>query len=87
MQEKHSAIKREHPAQHEIYSHFLFLWLLFALLDPNSAYQHKCGSGTRNAAYGYPKYLHEGVGKSLLYEVEIEKKKKMTSQEMPIITS
>jgi hypothetical protein len=44
-----SALKREHPAlqKHENYVLFLFLWVIFALLDPDP--QFECRSGSSNS--------------------------------------
>ncbi len=48
LQEKPSALKREHPALKkgnlEIYKFFLFLWVILPLLDPDPV----CGSGSRD---------------------------------------
>ncbi len=46
LQEKPSALKREHPALQnmKILYFFLFLWVIFALLDPDP--QFECGSGS-----------------------------------------
>jgi hypothetical protein len=51
LQEKPSALKREHPALQnmKILYFFLFLWVIFALLDPDPATQintDPCGSGS-----------------------------------------
>jgi hypothetical protein len=45
LQEKPSALKREHPVlkNMKILDFFLFLWVIFALLDSN------CGSGSSNS--------------------------------------
>jgi hypothetical protein len=50
LQEKPTALKREHPALQnmKILYFFLFLWVIFALLDPDPDRQFECGSG-----YGY----------------------------------
>jgi hypothetical protein len=45
LQENPSAQKKEHPA-HEILNFFLFLWVLFAFLDPDSADQNQSGHGS-----------------------------------------
>jgi hypothetical protein len=55
LQENPSALKREHPAlQHMKFLYFfLFLWVIFALLDPDSASQinaDPCGSGSKTLA-------------------------------------
>jgi hypothetical protein len=46
LQEKPSALKREHLVfkHHKILDLFLFLWVIFALLDP----EFECGSGNSN---------------------------------------
>jgi hypothetical protein len=48
LQEKLSALKREHPVQKnmKILDFFLFLWVIFALLDPDPDSQFECGSGS-----------------------------------------
>jgi hypothetical protein len=48
LQEKPSALKREHPALQnmKILYFFLFLWVIFALLDPDPVPQFECGSGS-----------------------------------------
>jgi hypothetical protein len=48
LQEKPSALKREHPALQnlKILYFFLFLWVIFALLDPDLDPQFVCGSGS-----------------------------------------
>jgi hypothetical protein len=51
LQEKPSALKIEHPALQnmKILYFFLFLWVIFALLDPDPATQinaDPCGSGS-----------------------------------------
>jgi hypothetical protein len=51
LQEKPSALKREHPVlkNMKILDFFLFLWVIFALLDPDPATQinaDPCGSGS-----------------------------------------
>jgi hypothetical protein len=48
---KPSALKREHPVlkNMKILDFFLFLWVIFALLDPDPATQNNadpCGSGS-----------------------------------------
>jgi hypothetical protein len=45
-QKKPSALKREHPVlkNMKILDFFLFLWVIFALLDPDP--QFECGSGS-----------------------------------------
>jgi hypothetical protein len=50
-QEKPSALKREHPALQKIkfFTFFLFLWIIFALLNPDPTVQinaDPCGSGS-----------------------------------------
>jgi hypothetical protein len=35
LQKKPSALKREHPALQNMTNFFLFLWVIFALLDPD----------------------------------------------------
>jgi hypothetical protein len=49
LQEKPSALKKEHPAlpNMKILYFFLFLWVIFALLDPDPD-PHECGSGSSN---------------------------------------
>jgi hypothetical protein len=49
LQEKPSALKREHPVLKniKILDFFLFLWVIFALLDPDP--QFECGSGSSNS--------------------------------------
>jgi hypothetical protein len=48
LQEKPSALKREHPALQKIkiVSFFLFFGLIFALLDPDPDPHFLCGSGS-----------------------------------------
>jgi hypothetical protein len=51
LQEKPSALKREHPVlkNMKILDFFLFLWVIFGLLDPDPAPQinaDPCGSGS-----------------------------------------
>jgi hypothetical protein len=48
VQEKPSALRRELPALQNMkfYNFFIFLWVIFALLDPDPADQNQCGSGT-----------------------------------------
>ncbi len=51
LQEKPSALKREHPALQtmKLVSFFLLFWVIFALLDPDPAAQinaDPCGSGS-----------------------------------------
>jgi hypothetical protein len=55
LQEKPSALKREHPVlkNMKILDFFLFLWVILALLDPDL--QFSCGSmriRIRNPAHG-----------------------------------
>jgi hypothetical protein len=47
LQEKLSALKRDHlELQHmKILYFFLFLWVIFTLLDPDPDPQFECGSG------------------------------------------
>jgi hypothetical protein len=47
-QKKPSALKREHPALEnmKILYFFLFLWVIFALLDPKPHFE--CGSSNSN---------------------------------------
>jgi hypothetical protein len=47
--EKPSALKKEHPAlQNTKFPYFfLFMWAIFALLDPDP--QFECGSGSSNS--------------------------------------
>jgi hypothetical protein len=51
IQEKPSALKREHPVlkNMKILNIFLFLWVIFALLDPDPDLQFECGSGSSNS--------------------------------------
>jgi hypothetical protein len=61
LQEKPSALKREHPALQnvKILYFFLFLWVIFALLDPDPAAQinaDPCGSGSGSGS----ETLHPG---------------------------
>jgi hypothetical protein len=51
LQEKPSALKREHPVLEnmKILDFFLFLWVSFALLDPDPDPQFECGSGSSNS--------------------------------------
>jgi hypothetical protein len=51
LQEKPSALEREHPALQnmKILYFFLFLWVIFALLDPDPDQQLKCGFGSSNS--------------------------------------
>jgi hypothetical protein len=46
LQEKPSALKREHPVfkNMKILDFFQFLWVIFALLDPDPDPQFECGS-------------------------------------------
>jgi hypothetical protein len=51
LQEKQSALKREHTAlksqNHETSPPFFpFLWVIFDLQDPDPADQNQCGSGS-----------------------------------------
>jgi hypothetical protein len=39
LQEKHSALKRENPALQKMKILYFFLWIIFALLDPDPATQ------------------------------------------------
>jgi hypothetical protein len=52
LQENPSALKREHPALQnmKIQYFFLFLWVIFALLDPDPDPQFVCGSDPDLAA-------------------------------------
>jgi hypothetical protein len=49
LQQKPSALKREHPVlkNMKIQKFFLFLWVIFALLDPDP--QFECRSGSSNS--------------------------------------
>jgi hypothetical protein len=51
LQEKPSALKREHPAfqKMKILSFFLFFGVIFALLDPDPDPQFVCGSGSSSS--------------------------------------
>jgi hypothetical protein len=51
LQEKPSALKREHPVLKNMKNldFFLFLWIIFALLDPEPDPQFECGSGSSNS--------------------------------------
>jgi hypothetical protein len=51
LQEKPSALKREHPALQnmKILYLFQFLWVIFALLDPDPHFECGCGSGSSNS--------------------------------------
>jgi hypothetical protein len=51
LQEMPSALKREHPVlkNMKILDCFLFLWVIFALLDPDLDPQFECGSGSRSS--------------------------------------
>ncbi len=58
LQAKPSALKKEHPVlQNKKFLHIaLFLWIIFARLDPDPAEQNQCGSGswsTRNPTLVY----------------------------------
>jgi hypothetical protein len=48
LHEKPSALKKEHPTLQsmKILDFFLFLWVIFALLDPDPDPQFECGSGS-----------------------------------------
>jgi hypothetical protein len=50
LQEKPSALKREHPALQnmEILNFFLLLWVIFVLLDPDPLTWVEFGSESRN---------------------------------------
>jgi hypothetical protein len=49
-QEKPSALKREHPALQKLkfINFFLFLWVIFALLDPDPDCESGPGYGSRD---------------------------------------
>jgi hypothetical protein len=51
LQEKPSALDREHPVfkNMKILDFFLSLWVIFALLDPDPDPQFECGSGSSNS--------------------------------------
>jgi hypothetical protein len=51
LQEKLSALKREQPVlkNMKILAFFLFMWVIFALLDPDPVQQFECGSGSSNS--------------------------------------
>jgi hypothetical protein len=51
LQEKPSALKKEYPALQnvKILHFFLFLWVIFSLLDPDPDPQFECGSGSSNS--------------------------------------
>jgi hypothetical protein len=68
LHEKPSALKREHPVlkNMKILDFFLFLWVIFALLDPDpdpatQINADPCGSGSETLVFllttGLPKYL------------------------------
>jgi hypothetical protein len=50
LQEKPSAIKREHPALQKMkfINYFIFFWLIFALLDPHPDCKSGSGYGSRD---------------------------------------
>jgi hypothetical protein len=50
LQEKPSALKREHPVlkNMKILDFFLFLWVIYALLDPELQFECGSGSGSSN---------------------------------------
>jgi hypothetical protein len=54
LQEKPSALKREHPALQnmKILYFFLFLWVIFVLLDPDPQFECGSGSGSEPKFYG-----------------------------------
>jgi hypothetical protein len=54
LQEKPSALKREHPVlkNMKILDFFLFFWVIFVLLDPDPDPQIECGSGSSSST-GY----------------------------------
>jgi hypothetical protein len=51
LQEKPSALKREHSVlkNTKFLGFFLFLWVIFALLDPDPDPQYECGYGSSNS--------------------------------------
>jgi hypothetical protein len=51
LQEKSSALKREHPVlkNMEILDFFLFLRVIFTLLDPDPQFECGSGSGSSNS--------------------------------------
>jgi hypothetical protein len=51
LQEKPSALKKEHPAllKMKILSFFQFFGVIFALLDPDPDPQFVCGSGSNSS--------------------------------------
>jgi hypothetical protein len=51
LQEKPSALKREHPVLKNIkfWTFFLFLGIIFALLDPDPQFECGSGSGSSNS--------------------------------------
>jgi hypothetical protein len=56
LQEKPSALKREHPAVQNLkfFPVFLFLRVIFALLDPDPADQNQCGSMPKQITFCLP---------------------------------
>jgi hypothetical protein len=71
-QEKPSALKREHLVlkNMKILDFFLFLWVIFALLDPDPATQinaDPCGSGSETLILGTGTYT---VNEAVRYGIE-----------------
>jgi hypothetical protein len=73
LQEKPSALKREHPVlkNMKILNFFLFLWVTFALLDldPDPATQineDPCGCGSRSETLLHTKIKRKILNRSIL---------------------
>jgi hypothetical protein len=64
LQKKPSALKREHPALQnmKILYFFLFLWVIFALLDPDS-----------ESGYGSADLIKSGSGSRIRYTANLKK--------------
>ncbi len=60
-QKKPSALKREHPAFQKLkfINFFLFLWVIFALQDPNPDCESGPGYGSRDPIESGSTTLHE----------------------------
>jgi hypothetical protein len=64
LQEKPSALKREHPIlkNMKILDFFLFLWVIFDFLDPDPDPQFECGSGSETLGFSNFFCLGSGSG-------------------------
>jgi hypothetical protein len=93
LQEKPSALKREHTALQnmKILYFFLFLWVIFALLDPDPATQinaDPCGSGSetlQNIVIKLSKMWvwdpRSGIGKK--FRIQGSKRHRVTGSKIP----